>query len=106
MAFTGKEAEQFPLNTAAEWTKNYRDQMQPGDPKAHFFGKDIINEILAQEGCMGIRIYYALDEEGKKQLIIVGADANENDIYNGVIAERSHVCPPFCDVSGSPLLND
>jgi hypothetical protein len=104
MAFTGKEAEQFPLNTAAEWTRNYRNSMQPGAPKAHFFGKNIIKDILNQEGCMGIRIYYALDEEGKKQLIIVGADANENDIYNGIIAEKSLWCPPFCDNNASPLM--
>ena len=51
---------------------------------------------------MGIRIYYALDENGKKQLIIVGADANENDIYNGIIAERSVTCPPYCPTN-SPL---
>lgn len=104
MAFTGNEAENFPLATAAEWTANYRNQMTEGEPKAHFFGMNIIKEILAQEGCVGIRVYYALDENGKKQLIIVGADANENDIYKGVIAERSIWCPPVCDKSGSPLV--
>lgn len=102
MAFTGNEAEEFPLETAAEWTKNYRETINPGDVHAHFFGKNIIQKILDQEGCMGIRIYYALDESGKKQLIIVGADAEENDIYNGVIAERSYTCPPFC-ATNSPL---
>ncbi|MES2763741.1 MAG: hypothetical protein V4677_16115 [Bacteroidota bacterium] len=105
MAFTGNEAEQFPLNTAADWTRNYRNSIPAGETIAHFFGKNIINNILAQEGCMGIRIYYALDEQGKKQLIIVGADANENDIYNGIIAERSYLCPPFCTSDLSPLKN-
>jgi hypothetical protein len=102
MAFTGKEAEEFPLETAAEWTKNYRKTINPGDVHAHFFGRDIIQKILDQEGCMGIRIYYALDENGKKQLIIVGADTNENDLYNGIIAERAFYCPPYC-ATNSPL---
>ncbi len=105
MAFTGNEAEEFPLATAAQWTKNYRETITPGDTIAHFFGKNIINDILAQDGCMGIRIYYALDENGKKQLIIVGANQNEDDIYQGIIAERSSSCPPFCD-SGNPLNQD
>ena len=102
MAFTGKEAEEFPLDTAAEWTKNYRETITMGDTVSHFFGRDIINKILEQNDCMGIRIYYALDENGKKQLIIVGADSKENDIYAGIIAERSFSCPPFCPTN-SPL---
>ncbi len=103
MAFTGNEAEEFPLGTAAEWTKNYRDTIEKGDTIAHFFGRNIIEQILAQEGCMGIRIYYALDENGKKQLIIVGADAHENDQYQQTIAERSLNCPPFNCSSENPL---
>ena len=102
MAFTGNEAEEFPLTTAVEWTTNYRNPIQQGDTISHFFGKNIIQSILDQEDCMGIRIYYALDENGKKQLIIVGADAKENDIYEGIIAERSYSCPPYCP-SNSPL---
>jgi hypothetical protein len=79
MAFTGKEAEEFPLDTAAEWTANYRNA-NPGAVKAHFIGRDLINKMLEQDGCMGLRIYYALDENGNKQLIIVGADQEENDL--------------------------
>ena len=50
-----------------------------------------------------IESHYALDENGKQQLIIVGVDSNENDLYEGVIAERSKPCPPKC-VNGSPLI--
>ena len=103
MAFTGNEAENFPLATAAEWTANYRNQMTEGEPKAHFFGMNIIKDILAQSGCVGIRCYYALDEKGVQQMIMVGADKDENDLYNGIIAEVSLPCPPFCP-NGSPLI--
>lgn len=103
MAFTGNEAEQFPLVTAAEWTKKYREA-NPNRIKAHFFGMNIINQILSQPTCVGIRCYYALDENGIQQLIMVGADKDENDIYNGIIAEVSSPCPPFCG-GNSPLLS-
>lgn len=102
MAFTGSEGEEFPLSTAAEWTANYRRE-NPNGVKAHFFGHVIIERILAQSGCVGIRCYYALDENGKQQLIIVGVDSNENDLYGGVIAERSVTCPPRCPTN-SPLI--
>lgn len=101
MAFTGDEAEEFPLELAAKWTKNYREK-NPKQPLAHFFGEKILKKILKQKDCVGLRIYYALDEKGEKQLIIVGTDKKENDIYNGVIAERSFMCPPFCG-KGNPL---
>lgn len=102
MAFTGDEAKEFPLNTAAAWTANYR-KSNPEGIKAHFFGNKIINKILQQPGCVGIRCYYALDDKGVQQMIIVGADRDENDMYNGVIAEVSFPCPPYCPNS-SPLI--
>lgn len=102
MAFTGNEAEEFPLETAAEWTRNYQATINQGDTVSHFFGRDIIERILAQEGCMGIRVYYALDDNDNKQMIMVGANADENDLYEGIIAEVSSPCPPFCP-SNSPL---
>jgi len=102
MSFTGHEDHDFPLDTAAQWTKNYRDANPTNAIKAHFFGKDAIQAILNQENCVGIRIYYALDPGGVKQLIIVGADANENDLYQGLIAERSMSCPTMCSAT-NPL---
>lgn len=85
----------FPLDTASEWTANYR-KANPNQINAHAFGKNAIKKILAQDNCIGLRIYYALDENGVKQLIVVGVDANANDLYEGLIAERSMPCPPLC----------
>ncbi len=101
MSFTGREDHSISLATAAAWTAKYRTA-NPGAIKAHFFGKDAIQAILNQTNCVGIRIYYALDESAAKHLIIVGVKADENDIYNGLLAERSIPCPPFCG-DGNPL---
>ncbi len=95
MSFTGKEDHSIPLATAAQWTKNYRDANPSNAVKGHFYGKDAIQAILTQSDCVGIRIYYAIDDNGAKQLVIVGTDANENDLYNGLLAERGLPCPPY-----------
>lgn len=101
MSFTGKENHDFTLTEAAAWTSNYRNQF-PDDVKGHYFGQQALKSILDQAGCVGLRIYYALDDRGNKQLILVGVDNDENDLYEGLIAERSITCPPFCGVS-NPL---
>lgn len=102
MTFTGNENHDFPLDTASQWTANYRNSVPAGTTIAHYFGKTAIQEIFAQEGCVGMRIYYALDQNGNKQLIIVGVNAAGNDLYTGLIAERSLVCPQDCS-SANPL---
>ncbi|MBA3683207.1 MAG: hypothetical protein H0W73_18885 [Bacteroidetes bacterium] len=102
MSFTGREDHSISLATATQWTASYRTA-NPGAIKAHFFGKDAIQAILNQSNCVGIRIYYALDESAVKQLIVVGAKADQSDMYTGLLAERSSPCPPFCDGGTSPL---
>jgi hypothetical protein len=100
--FTGSEGEEFSLTTASDWTANYR-AANPGDIKAHFFGRTILLDMLGQTSCVGLRMYYALDGEGVKQMIIVGVDANGDDLTSGIVAERSKPCPAYCDSGNSSL---
>ena len=102
MSFTGNENHDIPLATASEWTKNYRDASPSGVTLAHYFGQEAINSVLAQEGCVGLRFYYAINDQGQKELIIVGVDASENDLYQGIILDRSYKCPQACGAS-NPL---
>lgn len=95
MAFNGTEGAPIELTTASEWTSNYRTQ-NPEGIKAHFFGRDIIESILAQDGCMGIRMFYGIDDNGTQQLVLVGADASENNQVEGIIADHSIPCPIIC----------
>lgn len=99
MAFNGTEGEIVTLSEAAEWTANYRETIPAGGIKGHFFGKDLLNEILDQSECMGIRIYYGMEDDGTKNLVLVGAKADEDDMEDGVILERSVKCPPNCGQS-------
>ncbi|MEE9168285.1 MAG: hypothetical protein V3U73_00895 [bacterium] len=69
--------------------------------KAHFFGRDAIQQHLDQEDCVGIRMYKAFDDNEKPHLVLVGVDANENDLYTGPISGVSYPCPPFCGANNT-----
>ncbi|MBD2721919.1 hypothetical protein [Hymenobacter armeniacus] len=93
MAFDGNEGSPITEARATELTKNYREA-NPGQVQSYFFGRKIIETLLAQGG-MGIRIYYGLDN-GVPQLLAVGAEANENDqLGDGfIIADEASCGPP------------
>ncbi len=104
MAFDGSEGEQITINEAAQLTLTYRNN-HPNDTQAHFIGKELLHQILAQSECTGIRIYYGIDNSkgtATKELVLVGADANENDLYLGIIADRLVGCPSNCS-SPNPI---
>ena len=101
MAFDGKEGEQVSLDDAARWTENYRNA-NSGAIKAHTFGKTNLNDILNQNGCVGIRIYHGIDDSGVPCLVLVGVTAEQTDLTTGIVLERGVLCPPYCD-NNSPL---
>jgi hypothetical protein len=102
MSFTGNEDHDLPLEIASQWTANFRATVPSNATIATFYGKNAIQAILNQPDCVGIRIYYGLDGNNKKHLILVGADDSGNDLYEGLIAERGVECPTDCSTS-NPL---
>ncbi|MFT5601703.1 MAG: hypothetical protein ACI9N1_001951 [Flavobacteriales bacterium] len=101
MEYTKEVGEPISLELAKGWTKDYRTA-NPGEIKAHYIGANIINDILAQDGCVGIRTYYALNELEKKELVMVGVNSSGEDLVEGIIADRTFPCPTACALS-SPL---
>src|ERR1700761_9106354 len=95
MANTEPAGAPISLEQAAKWTSNYRIE-NPNTVIAHAFDANIIQDVLKQEGCNGIRIYYAIDDAGTKQLIVVGTDASRNDMAEGLILDYSQPCPSMC----------
>lgn len=102
MAYDGSEGEQISLTVGAAMTAEYRSQY-PNEVKAHYIGKNIINSIFAQSGCVGIRIYQAVDATiGERQIVVVGVKSDGSDMTSGIIADRSKPCPVTCH-DQSPL---
>lgn len=96
MAFNGTEGEVIGLDKASEWTANWRQMKNDSDSNAFFFGREKIKEILNQPDCMGIRIYFGVNDDGEKALILVGAEANEDDQIDGLIIDKAVPCPTMC----------
>lgn len=101
--FTGDENHSIKLTEAADLTRNYRNSVPAGSTNGHFFGKTALEEILNNDSCVGLRIYYAQTSGGEKRLVITGVDENENDIIDErFLADRNFPCPPMCG-SGNVL---
>ena len=95
---------------AKQWTANYRKTINPDETLAHYFGQDIIHRLLNEsDRVVGIRIYYAIDDKGQKQLLLVGVDAEGNNILPAegaaksdmdegepIIVDKSYPCPTYC----------
>ena len=111
MSFTGKEGGPITRETAKAWINNYQESESAREPektviKAHFFGKEKILKLLSEEKCVGIRIYYGMDENKTKQILLTGVTSDMNDILpddmnsasedGPMILEFSEPCPPYC----------
>lgn len=91
-SFSPTVGENIGYEKGAVMVKRWYDA-NPNDVLSHFVGRDIIEQILAQPGCVGIRIFGALNELGIRQPVMVGVDANGKNIlnYNVVNADGSIV---------------
>ena len=110
MSFTGKEGAAITIEEAQAMIGRYRTKYatkegsdEPSDTIWVFSGREIIQQILDQEGCVGIRFYFG-EREGHKDIVMIGVDKDENDLVKGVIADRSSACPPDCGGKGSVYL--
>jgi hypothetical protein len=95
MEYNGTAGSLVELADAAKWTKAFRDQMTSGGIKGYAYSAEIINEILNQDGCVGIRFYNGTDN-GTNNLILVGFDEQGNDLFDKNIAQHGLPCPSNC----------
>lgn len=97
-AAVGKE---ISRDTANDFVKAY-EQAYPNENRGYHLGRNIIEKILAQPGCVGMRFYYGLNEAGQKTLVYVGLDADGKDIVkttliaeNGVMMSEDGIIADF-----------
>lgn len=113
LPLTGQEGGTIPQPDAKQGIMIYRNStLYPANKNlnAQYIGRDWIDQLLAQTGCVGLRIWYgmAIDHIGNQvpQLYIVGVDNQNNDILTppgqGMVVDNMNACPTFCP-SGTAL---
>src|SRR6478735_684180 len=65
--------EAIPHELGVQMIADYQTA-NPTDVKSYYIGRDILQQILAQPGCVGIKFYNAYNETGEKTLVYVGID--------------------------------
>lgn len=101
--YTGNENHQISLADAAALTAKYRQQFQTNDYiKGEYFGKQAVLNLLNQNGCVGLRIYYGINEQNTPKLVIVGVNSSGDDITQGSILDFGTPCPTNCS-QNNPL---
>lgn len=102
--------EHIGYDLGVKMVKDYFDKY--GEGGAQFVGKNIIQDIISQPGCIGINIYKALNETGAKTYVLVGLDKENNPILNytavnndgqiktneGIVADRNSHLGWFEDI--------
>jgi hypothetical protein len=71
--------EHIGYELGAKMVKDYYDKYQ--EAGAHFVGRNIIEQILAQPGCIGIKFFKALNEQGEKTLVLTGVNQEGSEMF-------------------------
>ena len=71
--------EEIGLELGTQFIKDYQIA-NPSEVQYYVIGRSIIDDILAQPGCVGIRFYNAYNELGEKTLVYVGLNEKGNAI--------------------------
>lgn len=103
MSFTGKEGSEISIEEAKAMITRYRTHYATragsSEPSNRIFcvtGREMVEKILAQEGCVGIRLYFTEADDGMLDIVMTGVDKEENDLTK-VIADRMQHGPPLGD---------
>lgn len=78
---------------------NYRSQNIL--PLCETFDRDAFDDLLAQTGCEGVRIYFGMDSSKTVHAIIVGVNGDDEDMVDpesltNLIIEDGRRCPEDC----------
>ncbi|MFB0516695.1 MAG: hypothetical protein ACETWG_08825 [Candidatus Neomarinimicrobiota bacterium] len=104
--FTGEEDHSITLQAAQVMMTAFQDD-NPYNVYAWYFSKAAVQKLLAQEGCVGIRIYGGLNQDNQFSPVVFGVTAPGDDIGGRLSKalldstgvgpmEQSIPCPPYC----------
>ncbi len=78
---TTNVGEEIGREMGAQFISAYRSA-NPTDVVSYYIGRNILEQILAQPGCVGIKFYNAYNEENIKTLVYVGVNTEGNDMLS------------------------
>ncbi|HVG41192.1 MAG TPA: hypothetical protein VM888_06235 [Chitinophagaceae bacterium] len=78
---TAAVGEEIGMELGAQMISSYR-VANPNDVVCYFVGRNILEQVMAQPGCIGIKFYNAYNEVGQKTLVYVGVTADGNDMLS------------------------
>ena len=78
--------EEIGPQLGAEFIRAYQEK-NPRSIASYQVGRNIIDQILAQPGCVGLRFYNALNENGQETLVYVGVDASGKDLIKNTVVQ-------------------
>ncbi|CAI8155807.1 MAG: Uncharacterised protein [Flavobacteriales bacterium UBA4585] len=85
------------LDEAKQMTHAYQSAAQfQGLTVASMIDKEAYQLVINQPNCVNIRTYFGLNSEEKLTIVIVGVDANGEDMTDGVLLNMATNCPIFC----------
>jgi len=101
--------EEIGLELGNEMVSSYQIS-NPNDVFAYEVGRDIIDQILAQPGCHGLKFYNAYNEKGEKTLVYVGLDGSGKTITeislvaaDGSFVQKKGIVADRIRVPGGPV---
>lgn len=95
--FTGNENHAVTAVEGIGFIKNFRERAGAEAVPGGFFDKQAVQPHLDQSASVGMRYYYGLTDAGSPKLLLVGANADRDDLIAGVPVKVSMPYPPLND---------
>src|ERR1700748_2318064 len=80
--------EEISHETAAGFIKAFNREF-PNENRYFTMGKNILEQVLSQPGCVGMRFYNGINEKGQKTLVYVGVDAEGRDLIKATVVNEN-----------------
>lgn len=93
--FTGDENHAITTAESLTFIKQHREHYGPEAAPGVFFDKQAVQAILDQPHAVGLRYYYGVDLFDQIQLVLVGTNANRDDLLEGEPIKVSVMNPPL-----------
>jgi hypothetical protein len=93
--FAGAEKHEISAEEAKKLIEHYAKKAKKDDMQSGTYHRAIIDKILAQPGCTGLRLYFGSSEAKKMTIVAFGVDSAGKNL-SGVIGDEIAPCPPWC----------